>query len=211
MQNRLPDPIYQLMPFIHISCGLCACFYLRSVLAVISGMLLILAGILTLILRYRNRNGTGKDTKNIILLQSQEKDSNDLLLKMRWRKSYESGNAVIDEQHRMLHELGGELVGKAIKQIDKDSLLEIRMMFDNMVKHLTEHFTAEEALICKIKHPNYETHKERHRSLLSKCEVIAGKFSSGHLPTREILDFIVTDLIADHLRKDDVIFFGWLK
>jgi len=56
-----------------------------------------------------------------------------------------------------------------------------------------------------------EAHKKRHRSLLSKCGLISRKFSAGYLPTREILDFIVTDLIADHLRKDDVIFSAGLS
>jgi hemerythrin-like metal-binding protein len=212
MPFRLPGFLYNIAPFLYIIAGLCAGLILKTNLAVISGTLLALVGILILALRFvAQRKTTSFRPKKTILLKTQEKELNDLLLRLRWRKSYESGNPLIDEQHRKIHELGSELVNKAIKQIDRESILEIQLLFDKMTKLMAEHFKDEESLISKINHPGYQKHKDSHRSLLAKCEVISRKFSKGHLPTKEILQFIVTDLIADHLRKEDIVFFEWIR
>ena len=212
MQFRLPGFLYNMTPFLYIIAGLCAGLILKTDLAVVSGALLALAGILILALRFvAQRKTTGVRPKKTILLKTQEKELSDLLLRLQWRKSYESGNPLIDEQHRKIHEIGSELVNKSIKQIDKDSILEIQLLFDKMKRHIAEHFIDEESLISKINHPSYQKHKDLHCSLLAKCEVISRKFSKGHLPTKEILQFIVTDLIADHLRKEDIVFFEWIR
>lgn len=211
MQFRLPDFFYNIAPFLYIIAGFCAGLILKTNLAVLSGALLALAGIIILALRFVPRRRTSLSSKKTILLKTQEKELSDLLLRLRWRKSYESGNPLIDEQHRKIHEIGSELVQKSIKQIDRESILEIQLLFDNMTRYIAEHFKDEESLISKLNHPNYQKHKDLHCSLLAKCEVISRKFSQGHLPTKEILQFIVTDLIADHLRKEDIVFFEWLR
>jgi hemerythrin-like metal-binding protein len=211
MQFRLPDFLYNLTPFLYIIAGFCAGLSLKTTLAVASGTLLALAGISILVLRFVARRKTSISSKKIILLKTQEKELSNLLLRLRWRKSYESGNFLIDEQHRKIHEIGSELVSKSIKQIDKESILEIQLLFENMTRHIVEHFKDEESFISKINHPCYQKHTDLHCSLLTKCELISRKFSKGHLPTKEILQFIVTDLIADHLRKDDMVFFEWVR
>jgi hemerythrin len=80
---------------------------------------------------------------------------------IKWRKSFETGNAVIDGQHRELVACLGEIMaftgsgkgGKAYAACQN-----LRRLFD-------AHFTDEESIICKVEFSRLAVHLASHGEL----------------------------------------------
>ncbi|MEG3639223.1 hemerythrin domain-containing protein [Magnetococcus sp. PR-3] len=76
---------------------------------------------------------------------------------MLWNKAFQIGNAMVDEEHRILLSKAAELLDH--DQVDNES-------FQQLIKYLNryvgEHFDHEEALMQKVAYPLYEEHKRIH-------------------------------------------------
>ena len=65
-----------------------------------------------------------------------------------WLEAYESGDPVIDAEHRDLFDLGNALIAAAIEQYAEPGFW--RAMLDKMLAHLIQHFQSEEAVMAKL-------------------------------------------------------------
>ncbi|MGA7949988.1 MAG: hemerythrin family protein [Thiobacillaceae bacterium] len=118
-----------------------------------------------------------------------------VLTEVVWKPSFECGHSVIDAQHSRLFGLGNEL----IKAVSTNKLRgDIEWLLDELVDHITDHFSNEEAVLAKTKHPITEEHQGIHRTLLSKAADLRDRSRRGEMTIRDLVDFIVYDVIADH-------------
>jgi hemerythrin-like metal-binding protein len=196
----IPDAIYTVLPHLYVCAGLLTIYVLRNWLAVFSGLAWISAAGIVWARRYRyrfpyTRSGGHIDFPTVI-------DANgpgDEVVQIIWQPSLECGHSIIDAQHRRLFGIGNLLV-KAV--LTNKLPGDVAWLFDELVDHMTEHFCTEEAVLAKAKHPMSRKIQEVHRTLLSKVVDLRDRYRSGQMPTGELVDFIVHDIITDYITKE---------
>jgi len=207
-QGRRPDFIYKRLPYLYVCSGLLTIFLANNGIAVFSGVALITAGVLVLSMRHQYRKALLDSESRTNEQKLTVEEPNDGLIKVHWRKSFESGHPVIDGQHRNLFHLGNELINKVLNNQPRK---EIHSLFKDIKEHVVEHFRTEESVLNLINHPMAASHKEIHSMLISKFEALFERFQSGQMPTKDIVGFIIYDLITDHLMNEDICFFEELS
>jgi hemerythrin-like metal-binding protein len=207
-QGRIPDTMYKILPYFYLCAGIAAICLANSGMAVFSGVALITAGIIVWVARLQNRTER-LHRKNLIDEQkAAAEESSDSTMKIHWRRSFESGHAVIDEQHRNLFLLGNRLINMILNHEHRN---EVQLLLIDIIKHIDEHFSTEESILAAIHHPITESHKQTHNVLSARIEEVSDQFQKGQLPPRELVGFIMYDLITDHLMKEDIDFFEGLR
>ncbi len=195
---QLQDRLYDLIPLFYIGVGLITLGSLRSGLAVVSGLALLSAGWLAWWLPQHDRLAHGPRRKS-------GDTGTDEPAPIKWQKSYETGHPVIDTQHRRLFILGNALINAVASKLPHSDL---EWLIDELIDYITRHFCAEESVLIAIDHPNFTEHQALHRALLDKAQRMHRNFHSSATISKEFLDFIVRDIIIDHLCKEAVEFRG---
>jgi len=77
----------------------------------------------------------------------------------RWEAKYETGNALIDGQHKRLFKQMDSLALALYKGKSKSELNGILGFLENYVR---EHFTTEEDLMMKNENPEFQKHRSQH-------------------------------------------------
>lgn len=207
-----PEWLYEALPFIYIGSGLFCIGVVRNSGGLISGLLLISAGIIVWKLRrdHRRRRSEGalqirdrreaqKDTS------PPQKDTSDLLARVEWRPDFEVGHEVIDRQHRRLFALTNEVIdGLRLKKPDGD----IALMLDDLIREVKHHCHAEEDIQASQNALLAKAHNERHRELLTHIAKMHEGYHRGTVATREIVSFLANDVVSQHLIMEDLGFFG---
>lgn len=112
------------------------------------------------------------------------------MTQLRWLKTFETGVAEIDEDHRCLVEMIQE-IQKAFEDGAMDRTPALAAGFLGQVK---AHFTREEAFLKRAEFPGLEEHSREHRKLLTKTETLMRMCEKA--ADREALDDTLEDLIA---------------
>jgi hemerythrin-like metal-binding protein len=129
-----------------------------------------------------------------------EKETAVALMELHWRRSYETGHPIIDQQHRALFDIGNKLIHAAHSGKHR---IEIELLLDAFVAHVKEHFATEEEVLCRTGFPLSARHKELHRALLERARELRKWYGAGRLAASELVGFIADDVIADHILKED--------
>jgi hemerythrin-like metal-binding protein len=200
--THLPDWLYNGLPYLYFSVGLATALSVPTAMALISGVMLMFAGVTVGMMRYRFRRAFKNNYwLRDILEEGNEKGTYDAgFVYIAWRSAYELGHPVIDEQHRQLFVLGNELVNAVLCRKPKT---EIEPMLNRVVKDVTEHFCAEEATLARTAHALSKKHQEIHRSLLVQAKDLRDKFHNDQVNVRELIDFVVYDLVTEHIVRED--------
>jgi diguanylate cyclase (GGDEF)-like protein/hemerythrin-like metal-binding protein/PAS domain S-box-containing protein len=77
------------------------------------------------------------------------------------------GDPLLDEQHQLIGALLGKL-NTAIVSADAPQLVLRR--FDDLAEFVRTHFESEERLMEQLQYPDYDAHREVHRSLLAEAQ-----------------------------------------
>lgn len=122
------------------------------------------------------------------------------MARIEWKAEYETGVAVIDEQHRNLVEIINRFEealqkGKASRQANQ--------ILNDLTGYTQEHFATEERLMAEAGYPHLKTHQSQHRQLLQKVERFQFEFNAaGRRITAELHEFLGYWLI-NHIQRDD--------
>ncbi len=130
------------------------------------------------------------------------------LVKIEWKRDWESGNAEIDAEHRAILETGNNLLDMSISGAPVSRIEE---ELNHLMAHIQEHFEHEEALLRQIGWPEREEHCKIHRALLTDAEMLKGKFHRGELDAGAFFNFLVGKVLVEHLLLNDSRFFAYLK
>ncbi len=207
-QGRIPDAIYNIRPYFYICVGAHAIFLAKNGMAVFSGIILITAGFLVWIARYQFRRDSQRSSQHIVEDKIVITETGDNTMSIRWLKSFESGHAVLDNQHHKLFVLGNELMNKVVNNRPKSEILSL---LEEIIRLTNEHFSSEEVVLDAIKHPVSESHKGIRTSMLSKLNKYYDLFKKGPLFQKDLIGFIVYDLITYQLMNEDVQYFEGVK
>lgn len=200
LQGYKPKWLYRLLPYIYAAAGILTMLVLRNGLAIFSGSLLITAGGIAWFERrsFRKAATAGNMPGRI----------NPGLIDIVWRKRYDSGNKLIDNQHRSLFIVANRLTDK-ITNAESDNA--IKETVRELLGDIQTHFTSEEEILEKAAPAMAGAHKAVHAQLLREVRDIADRVLRKKSSLRELIGFVLYDMISNHLTGEDSKFFPLLK
>jgi len=128
--------------------------------------------------------------------------------RFKWTIEFESGNAEIDNDHKLLAEYVNELHDLIVEH---HSIDEIHEVIFKMNKHIQTHFTKEEALLLKYKYSDYMEHRAIHHRILSEYQIIVKKAVNGDISLDALMSYLVEKVLIHHILDDDKPFFDVVK
>jgi hemerythrin-like metal-binding protein len=117
-----------------------------------------------------------------------------------WSESYETGNWVIDAQHRHLLELA-DLLAEAMDAGKTDSVVDEAMAA--LEGYTRYHFAEEEAFFAAIQAPSLAKHRRMHASLTLDVESMRFNLVSRHPGVAAQLARWVLTCLVPHMQNDD--------
>ena len=121
----------------------------------------------------------------------------------QWSDDLVCGHPIIDAQHRHLVEASATLVEQALAGGHPREIL--RQLAD-LVEHISRHLAAEEAILARTRFPLSDEHRFHHEWLLAAARSLHERVRSGQADLAELVDFVSDDLIAGHVRDEDLKF-----
>ena len=134
-------------------------------------------------------------------------DSSDFL-KVVWSSKFESGHEGIDAQHKELFDDSNEIFESILSVKTKEEQLESLM---KIMDDLKEHFDYEEEVLREIGYPEVNYHAVSHMNLMNNAKLFIDKFQKDEVEIIEVLNFIIFEVIADHLYRQDRLYFPYLE
>jgi hemerythrin len=117
-----------------------------------------------------------------------------------WDPSLETGDALVDGQHRGIVDFANEVAA-----LETDDVVVMLGVVDRLMEHVDTHFAAEEDLRTRGGYPRAaaDEHKAQHRMLKDKARAATLGFRSSWNTTREpFVEFLSTWLL-DHIEHED--------
>ncbi len=116
---------------------------------------------------------------------------------IQWIPEYSVGNAVLDEQHKMLFSMTNDFFNQDGKQA-------ATIAFDNLSSYIDLHFEAEENLLRQINYPETNEHINSHNELREKFELLQHKLSDYDLDMHHKIAMFLYNWLAKHILKADM-------
>ncbi len=203
-QYPFPDWLYGALPFFYLCSGLLTIGVLRNLMAVFSGLTLISAGVVVWIMRYRYRQAfqSSKGQLHVPHFDGAEVVFQ-TLVPISWRDSFDCGHPVIDAQHRRLFGLANAVVDASSGKSAR-SKLDLELDLEQLIVHIAEHFCTEEAILARSRNKLFKAHQQQHRELLDKANRMRDRLLSGECDARELIAFVIYDVLTDHVLKEDI-------
>ncbi|AGW13095.1 diguanylate cyclase [Megalodesulfovibrio gigas] len=130
-----------------------------------------------------------------------------LAIQISWRDGYSSGNKGIDEQHMFLVALANDILKVAFSKHDTEKLTQ---RISTLLLHVAQHFKYEEEILTEIGFPNVDAHIAEHERLLERCMSLMRDHSSQPIQTVDVLQYIIHDLVMQHMFRDDVEYYPFI-
>lgn len=120
-----------------------------------------------------------------------------------WRDSYNVGVDEIDQQHQELVVRLNDFMEACTQQKAKEKIEET---LEFLKSYTIEHFQDEEALMQKVKFPEYIAHKKEHDDFVQMIEQLIGqiKTQGTSILTTIKLNRVLVDWLLNHIQKNDV-------
>jgi len=127
--------------------------------------------------------------------------------KIVWQDHFNSGDTLIDNQHKKLFDLSNQLLELEFTDSTREQTL---FLYDTLKSHFVEHATSEEALLETIGYPKLEIEKHHasHQLLIEKLDLLGETVKES--PT-DVFMLLIQDIILDHMIKEDVLFFKSIR
>ena len=129
-------------------------------------------------------------------------------VRLEWRSEWESGNVLIDDQHKKLLALCDQLIDLSLSGHRREAILPA---LDALLAHVTLHFTEEEQIQRDVGFPEYAEHAQIHQALTEKALHVKQQFLRDELKATAFFAFLVDEIIMGHLLAEDVKFFPYTR
>ena len=127
---------------------------------------------------------------------------------LRWKKKWDCGEKTIDRQHQELFYLLSRLMKESLDDVDNKQVLE---KIDRIMEHLLQHFDYEETVLMEKKYTELNNHKQIHGNLIRRTQEIKSLVSQEEINGLRAFSMIFEEVVADHLLKDDILFFSCIS
>ena len=112
------------------------------------------------------RNRVAFDAVQNISLQSAADGTDGTVIRLVWQESFNSGNLLIDTQHRSLFNLSNNLMEALLSGRPSD---EIAALMSQLLDDVSQHFQDEQTILETINFPGLSQHTEEYTKLLEKA------------------------------------------
>ena len=112
-----------------------------------------------------------------------------------WLDAYDSGNSLIDSQHRQMFAIVNALFDEANGAVTPRVL----ELLDELIMHTIAHFRDEEWQLERLGFGEIEEHRREHAVLLEKTLTQRQVLSAGSGTCAELLDFLADEVVFGHL------------
>lgn len=129
-------------------------------------------------------------------------------ISLEWKKEWESGNYVIDDQHRKLIHLGNVLLDAILLDCSNE---EARKAMMALIDHVRFHHKREEEILKELGYPELKEHADIHDGLLTRLEQLEYQCYEGKLKSSAVFTFLFDEVVVGHFLKDDVLFFPLIR
>ena len=126
---------------------------------------------------------------------------------LEWKAEWNSGNNMIDRQHKELLDMANEIIKMSISNIDKE---EAGQTVDLLIGHIVKHFTYEESILKSIEYPEYLKHIEIHKNLEKKIAELKSAYLKDEIKLLAFFTFIIDDVLTGHLLDIDTKYFPYI-
>jgi hemerythrin len=118
-----------------------------------------------------------------------------------WHPDYETGNLLIDEQHKTLFKIVNDLADATARNARREVL---RQILNELINEVDIHFKDEEELVKPLGYGGYFSHKANHSYLQEVLLEASTKFDrdSSFLTLETIRSLL--DLIVRHICEEDM-------
>lgn len=204
-QDSWSSRFFRALPYLYVAAGVGMVLMWRSQLAIIGGLILVAVGALELVrrARFRPEQEPAESRSHTRARADAEGHSTQALMQISWRKSFECGHPVIDEQHRNLFNIGDGLINAVLKNKSRNH---IEFLLDELTQHIELHFVTEEAAMARTRFPLSDVHRAHHHELLERARALREGYRQGHLDVSELVGFIAYDVITEHIIREDLKF-----
>jgi hemerythrin len=119
-----------------------------------------------------------------------------------WNPALETGNPVIDAQHKELIKAINNLLDACQQGQAKDKA---GPTLDFLISYTKKHFAEEESLQLRSNYPDFQNHRKLHESLLKTVSELAAEMKNSG-PTPVLVNKLVRnvgDWLVSHIKKED--------
>lgn len=119
-----------------------------------------------------------------------------------WVKDLETGNAMIDTQHKQLIQAINNLLEACAKGQGRTQIDETLKFLDN---YILSHFQDEEALQRKYQYPDYINHKQYHEGFKKTVKEIVEEYKKGGATIILVgkVNKSIAEWLINHIKKED--------
>jgi len=127
-----------------------------------------------------------------------------------WSPSLDTGNQIIDSQHKELIKAMNDLLNACQQGQAADK---VGPTLDFLVSYTKRHFADEEALQKKAGYPDFPNHRKLHEALLKVAADLAAEVKKNG-PTPVLVNKLIRnvgDWLMNHIKVEDVKVAAYLK
>jgi len=129
-------------------------------------------------------------------------------VRLEWRSEWESGNKLVDDQHRELLHLSDRLLDVSLSGTGRESVMPA---LNALLAHVTHHFKDEEQLQRDVGYPEYAEHAQIHQALTEKAALLKQQYLDEVIKATAFFSFLVDEVIMGHLLTEDIKFFPYTR
>lgn len=118
---------------------------------------------------------------------------------VKWDASLETGNSVVDQQHRGLFNALNQLIQAMNRGKGRD---EVHKTLVFMRDYTKRHFASEESIMESHGYPELAEHREMHAAFVKKLQQIEDRYERGASVTISVMQFI-RDWLIQHIQEQD--------
>jgi hemerythrin-like metal-binding protein len=124
-----------------------------------------------------------------------------------WDPALETGDALVDEQHRNIHAVVADLEAAG------DDVDAIMGVLERLMAHVDTHFATEEDLMRREGFPGdqAEGHIAEHRKLTDGARDIVLGFRSGEITRGAPIVAFLCEWLTDHVHQKDRVLVDWVR
>lgn len=146
--------------------------------------------------------------RNCVICSDSQEKCPIALVHFEWKHEWESGNKEIDRQHKELLQIANSLIYKSLLNSEYEKTTN---QLEHLISHIVKHFEYEEQVLLNIGYPEYEKHKEIHKTLIENALKFKESYFKGDLRSSAIFSFLIDDVIVGHILECDAKFFSYTK
>lgn len=125
-----------------------------------------------------------------------------------WKKEWESGNRIIDIQHKHLLFLSNKLLKLALVTVD---IKETQILIYKFIKHIKYHLKYEEQLLKELNYTKILDHTESHNKLIKRIDSLVLRYENNEIKISDFLNFLLDDSGLNQVIKEDIKYLKILK